>query len=61
VRDHFEFPGIDLKKFQVIEDSFGIQDDPAHAWGVTEASLQGLHAPAQVSNVLMQFGEFGGL
>jgi hypothetical protein len=56
VRRQFQFAGIHLEKFQVNEYSLGIQDDASHLWGIAEAVVQGVDAPSQVSDVLVQFG-----
>ena len=53
-----EFGGVDLEKFDVVEDSRGVVDDASQLRRVPVLRLQRGHTPPQAADQVVKFGEF---
>ena len=53
MRRMLEFAGVEFEKFQVTDDSVGVDDYPPHGRGVAVPVLQRGHTPPQVADQVM--------
>lgn len=56
----FEFFGVDVEAFDVVEDAFGIIDDAAGGRGIPVLRRESGDATTHIADQFVQFGEFGG-